>query len=109
MVGRGSTTYVVSFPRILKLVDCPLPGCPEKAGSAGRMWEHFMYRHFRLKVVVLQEGRDSLPQCNMCGLHMPTGRLIKYHRTERCFNNIDMRLRRKDVEVTSPCAEMNFL
>ena len=44
----------------------------------------------------------------MCGMHIPTGRLIKHWRTARCFKNTNMRLRQKDVEVASWCAEMDF-
>ena len=29
MGGGGPTIYVVSFPRILKSVECPVPGFPE--------------------------------------------------------------------------------
>ena len=54
-VGMGvPTTYVVSFPRILKLVECPVQVCAERAHSTGQMRENFMNRHFCLKVVVLQ-------------------------------------------------------
>ena len=50
------TIYVVSFPRILKLVECPVQGCLARAHSAGWMREHFKYRNFHLKVAVLREG-----------------------------------------------------
>ena len=81
--GRGATTYVGSFPRILKLVESPVPGCTEKAHISGRMRGNFMYGHFRSKVAVLQEGSEPLPQCDMCGIHMLVGRLIKHRRTVR--------------------------
>ena len=42
MGRRVPTTYVVSFPRILKSVELPVPGCPEIFHSADRMREHFM-------------------------------------------------------------------
>ena len=48
---------MVSFHRIMKSVECPVPECPEISHSAGSMQEHFMYRHFFSKVAVLQEGR----------------------------------------------------
>ena len=57
---------------------------------------------------MLQERSELLPQCNMYIMHMQSGWLIKHRRTARCFNNTDMRLRRKDVEVASRCAEMEF-
>ena len=52
-VGGGTTTYVVSFPRVLKETKCPVPGCPEVAHRAVQLREHFVYRHFRSKVVVV--------------------------------------------------------
>ena len=64
-----------------------MQGCPEMAPSAGRMRDDFMYRHFRSEVVVLQVRRDPLPCCNMCGIHIPAGRLLKHHRTDFCFKN----------------------
>ena len=36
-VGGGPTTYVVSFPKVLQEVRCPVPGCPEVAHSSGRL------------------------------------------------------------------------
>ena len=35
--GEGPRTYVVSFPRILQLVRCPVPGYPAVAHSEGRL------------------------------------------------------------------------
>ena len=65
-MGRGGpTTYVVSFTSILKSVECPVSGCQEMYHSVGRMRENFMYRHFRSKVAVLQEGSDPPTWCNM--------------------------------------------
>ena len=64
-VGGGTTTYVVSFPRVLKKVKCPVPGCPAIAHSVGRLQEHFMYRHFQSKVAVVQEGVEPLNRCDL--------------------------------------------
>ena len=36
------------------------------------------------------------------------GRLVKHRRTERCFDNMEIRLRWEYVEVESWCAEMEF-
>ena len=51
--GGESTTYVVSFPGILNLVECPFPG-QAISNSSGRMRENFMYRHFFSRVDVMQ-------------------------------------------------------
>ena len=37
--GGGMGVYKVSFPRILKLVECPVEGCPSKAKTPGRLRE----------------------------------------------------------------------
>ena len=74
------------------------------AHSAGRMRENFMYIHFSSKVAVLQEGRETLPYCKMCGIHIPAGQLLKLRRTVRHFKNTETRIRRRAVEVESQCA-----
>ena len=56
-----------------------------------------MYIHFCLKVTVLQEGNETLPRCDMCGMHMTEVRLVKHQRTAHCFKNREMRIRQKDV------------
>ena len=50
-------TYMVYFPWVLKTVKYLVPGCPEVAHIAGRMREHFMYRHFFSRMAVMQEWR----------------------------------------------------
>ena len=60
-VGGGTTTYVVFFPKVLQEVICPVPGCPEVAHSAGILCEHFMFRHFRYKLAVVQEWKEPQP------------------------------------------------
>ena len=37
------TTYVVSFPLVMKTVKFPVTVCPEVSLSAGRLRDHFMY------------------------------------------------------------------
>ena len=71
---------MVYFPRVLKTVRCLVTGCPAVAHITGRLREHFMYRHFFLPIAVVQEGMEPLPCCDLCGLHMPAGRLIKHQR-----------------------------
>ena len=107
-VGRGPTKYVVSFPKVLQEVRCLVPGFPAVAHSAGRVCEHFMFRHFRSKVAVVQEGKETLPCCDMCGMHMPAGWLIRHRRTARCDRNTQMRWRQQDVEIAVNCSEATF-
>ena len=53
--GGGLEVYKVSFTRILKLVDCPVEGCPTKAETPLRLREYFMLRHRKSKVDILKE------------------------------------------------------
>ena len=59
--------------------------------------------------MVLQEGRQPLPCCDMCGIHIPVGRMLKYWRTAHCFKNIEIRIRCRDVEVGIQCMEMELI
>ena len=81
--GEGPSTYVVSLPQIVQSVRFPAPVCPAKAHSAGRLQEYFMLRTFWSQIAVVQEGNEPLPHCDMCGMHMPVGRLVKHCQTSR--------------------------
>ena len=83
-IQEGTFTYLVSFSRVLQEVNFPVPGCPRVAHIAGRLCEHFMYRHFRSKVTVVQEGTEPMTCCDLCGMHMTAGWLPRHRRTARC-------------------------
>ena len=84
-VGGGVLeVYKVSFSCILKSVDCPVEVCPAKAKTPGRLREHFLFRHCKSKVAILQEGPEPLPRCDQCGMHMQAARLFKYWQSEKC-------------------------
>ena len=83
-LGGGPYTYAVYFPRVLQEVKCLVPGCPSEAHSAGRLHEHFIYRHFKFNVVVVQERMEPLPCYELYRMHIPAGRLIRHRRTARC-------------------------
>ena len=93
-VGGGPTTYVVLFPRVLPEVRCLVLGCPVVAHSTSILCKHFMFCHFRSKVAVLKEGKEPLPYCDFCGMHIPTGRLIWHRKMARWDRNTHMRRRR---------------
>ena len=107
-VGVNTTIYVVSFPKVLQRVIYPMPGLPAVAHSAGRLCKHFMYQHFRSKVEVVQEGREPLLRCELCGIYMPAGRLIKHRNTVRCDKNTQIRCSRQDVAIVARFLEATF-
>ena len=71
--GGVPVTYVVSFPWVLKTVRYSVTGCQAVAHSAVRLREHFMYRNFFSWIAVVQERREMLPRCDLCGIHIPEG------------------------------------
>ena len=68
-----------------------------------------MYRHFFAWIEMVQEGRKPLSRCDLCGTHMPAGRLLKHQRTKRCDQNMQMRWRRMDVAIVSQCEGEAFI
>ena len=93
---------------MLKTVRCPVTECPPVAHSAGFIKEHFIYRNFLSQIAVVQEGKEMLPLCDLCGVHMPEGWLINQQRTQRCDGKTQMQWRSRDVVIVSQCAEASF-
>ena len=54
---------------------------------------------------MVQEGAELQPSCDLCGMHMPEGQLIKQQRTVQCDKNTNMQWRRRDVEIEDKCLE----
>ena len=99
---------MLPFPRVLNIVICPVPVCPEVANRVGRMREHFMYRNFFAQIAVMQEGREPLPCYKLCGIQMPEGRLLKHQQMKRCTRNTQMRWVRKNIAIASRCKRDMF-
>ena len=68
----------------------------------------FMYRHWKVKNVILQEGPEPLPQCDRCGVHILAARLWRHKRMASCYRAMDMRLRQRDLEMAERLGEMEF-
>ena len=69
---------MVYFPWVLNKARLPVTGCTAVAHSVCWLRENFMYRHFFSWIAVVQEGKKMLPRCDLYGMHMPEGRLIKH-------------------------------
>ena len=59
-------------------------------------------------MVAFQEWDEPLSRCDMCRMHMPSGRIIWHRRTTRYDRNTHMRWRRRDVAVAYKCSEATF-
>ena len=98
--------YKVSFLRILNLAECPVEGCPPRVKKPVRLRENFMFRHWKSKVTILQEGPELLPRCDQCDIHMQAARIFKHRQSDKCHKSRERRLRRRDVEMAERCGEM---
>ena len=59
-------------------------------------------------MAILQEGPEPLLWCDKCWMHMQAARLFKYWQSEKFHKYRERRLRRRDVEMTERCGEMDF-
>ena len=82
--GGGLEIHKVSFPQIFKSVECPVEGCPDMAKPPERLRDNFMYRHWKSKSAISEEGLELLPCCDKCGMHMPTARIFKHRKLDNC-------------------------
>ena len=57
---------------------------------------------------MVQEGKEPLPCCDLCGMHMPEERIIKHRRMARCDNNTQMRWQRRYVAMANKYVEATF-
>ena len=67
-----------------------------------------MYRHWKSQVAIVQEGPAPLPQCPRFGIYMQAARLIKNKITESCNQATEIRLRKRDVEISQREGDMEF-
>ena len=85
-----------------------MEGCPARGKPPERLREHFMFRNWKLKVAILQEGTEPLPQCEQWGMHMQAGILFKHIQSDKCNKSTERRLQQRYVEMAARCGEMEF-
>ena len=57
----------------------------------------------------MQEGTEPLTRCDHCGMHMPTTRIFKHRKLDKCHKEMERRLRWRDVDMADRCGEMEFI
>ena len=85
--GQGDNTttpaytqlYQVSFPKTVGLVECPSKGCRGRGTIQDNLRIHFVHRHVRDKIVILEEGNHLHPQLPNCDIFLPWLELDKRH------------------------------
>ena len=59
-------------------------------------------------MTVVQEGVELLSCCDLCGMHITVGRLIKHQQMVRSNKNMQMRWRKWDGAIVNKCTEATF-
>jgi hypothetical protein len=87
--------YRVSFPKTVSKIDCPIEGCPGRATSRANLRVHFMHRHARDTLVILEEGSFPNPRCEYCDMFVPRPAIHTTHpRTAMCRKGADRKRQR---------------
>ena len=66
-------TYRVSFWKTLLQLRCPVSGCLGGASNWSNLQVHFMHRHLKDTIMILEEGDRPYPRCPKCDMFV-------YHR-----------------------------
>ena len=105
MDGRGhgggeQNTYWMEFPKG-GAKDCPVEGCPGRAGTRTAMRVHFWRRHVQDTVIILEEGNLPHPWCENCDMLVPWRSLNGRHKdTVMCRSGAERKRRRlAEVEI----------
>jgi hypothetical protein len=106
--GHQPAEYRVSFPKILTRVVCPVSGCSGNASSWTNLCRHFTYWHPHDVIVILEEGR--LPQCKLCGMHVPMPALAGGHRNSAfCREGVACNRQRLAAEEAALAHGVSFM
>ena len=82
---------------------------PVKSKTPVRLRENFMFQHWKLKVVILQEGPELLPRCDQCGMHMQSFRIFKHRQLDKCHKSTERRPRKRDTEMVTRCGLKSYV
>ena len=78
--GDNPRTYRMAFPARAGPRPCPVKGCSGRASARTAMRVHFLHRHVRDTVVILEEEYLPNPQFFLCDILVPWKALNGNHR-----------------------------
>ena len=101
--------YQVSFPRHVRVKNCPVPGCSGRSRSRIGLRRHFMHRHPHDNIHILEEHTNPYPKCERCGLQVPWRALMtSHHHTQACLSGTSLRNKRHRALETQRAHEVTF-
>ena len=85
-----------------------MEGCLTRENNPGRLLEHFMYLHWKAKLVIVQDVPKTLQSFDQCGMNMNVARLFKHIHTAKCIKETERRIIWRDVDMEENCDKMEF-
>ena len=70
-LGEEPWTYRMTFPTVGGPRNCLGECCPGRTAMRTAMWLHFLHRHVRDTVVILEGGKPLHPLCPRCDMLVP--------------------------------------
>ena len=87
--------YKMHFPAKYARRRCPVEVCPGVLATRAAMRVHFVHRHVHDTVVILEEGKLTLPWCPRCELQVSRKALNGRHLgTSQCRTGTERKRRR---------------
>ena len=101
--GAEEQTYRMEFPKG-GTTECPVKGCPGRAGTRTAMRVHFWRRHVQETIIILEEGNLPHPRCENCDMFVPWRALNGRHKsTMMCKSGVEQKRRQlAEAEISSP-------
>ena len=84
--GEEKQTYRMELPKG-GTKDCPVEGCPGRAGTRTAMGVHFWRGHVRDTIIILEEGNIPHPRCENCDMFVPWRALNGRHKSTVVFKS----------------------
>ena len=107
--GGEPRTYMIEFPTKGGTRECPVEGCPGRAGTRTAMRVRFWIRHVRDIMIILEEGNLPHPRCSRCDILVPWRALNgKHHDTTMCRSGAERKRRILEETKLLESTEMAF-
>ena len=106
--GGEPQTYRIEFPKG-GMKECPVEGCPGRAGTRTAMRVHLWRRHVRDVLIILEEGNLPQPRFPRFNMLVPWQSINGRHKsTSMCRSGAEKKRRRLAEAEVRDSAEMDF-
>ena len=96
--GEEKQTYRMELPKG-GTTECPVEGCPGRAGTRTAMRVHFWRRHVQDTIIILEEGNLPHPRCENCDMFVLWRALNGRHKSKMMCKSGAERKRQRLAEA----------